>query len=115
MKPEASISLFLCEMKSFVKKNGFIFVERAASRQFLADRNMTQDELKEVILRLEIKDCFDGPEKDRDPRYSSWTVAEFSPVHCGEKLYLKLSIRTDVERTKVLSVKLYTERGDGTR
>lgn len=110
MKPEASISLFLRNLKSFVERNGFIFVEREASLQFLVDRNMTQDELKEVILGLEVKDCFDGPEPDRDSYYSNWTVAEFSPLYCGEKLYLKLSIKVDVERAKVLSVKLYTER-----
>lgn len=115
MKPEASISLFLRELKVFVEKNGFIFVEREASRQFLADRNMTQDELKEVILGLEVKDCFDGPEPDRDLRYQYWTVAEFSPTHCGEKLYLQLSIKIDIERVKVLSVKLYTERGGESR
>ena len=35
-----------------------------------------------VILSLEPKDMFDGPEPDRDPRYSEkWTVAEFSPEH----------------------------------
>lgn len=54
---------------------------------------------------------FDGPEPDRDLRYSEkWTVAEFSPAYCGETLYLKLSIRVDVERCKCLSVKLYVDR-----
>lgn len=111
MKLNSPISLFLFKMKDIVEKNGFIFVEREQSLQFLADRNMSVDELKEVMLSLETRDCFDWPEADRDPRFAeNWTVAEFSPTHCGERLYLKVSIRTDKERCKCLSVKLYTER-----
>lgn len=110
MKLEPQISLFLFHMKSFVEKNNFIFVDREASNQFLADRNMTLEELRSVILSLTVADCFDGPEPDRDPKYSKWTVAEFSPSYDGEKLYLKMSIRMDVERAKCLSVKLYSER-----
>lgn len=110
MQPSNSTALFLMELKRFVEKNGFIFVNREASLRFISEHNMTMAELKEVILGLEVKDCFDGPEPDRDPKRAAWTVAEFSPTHCGEKLYLKLSIRMDAERAKVLSVKLYTER-----
>ena len=69
------------------------------------------DMLTDVILSLKPEDCFDGPEPDRDPRYADkWTVAEFSPAYRGEPLYLKMSIRVDVERAKCLSVKAYVER-----
>ncbi len=111
MKTDAQIGLFLAKAKEFVSKHGVIFVDRDASRRFLADRNMTVRELEQIILSLGAVDCFDGPEPDRDERYRDrWTVAEFSPTHCGEKLYLKLSIRMDAERCKCLSVKLYTEK-----
>ncbi len=104
-------ALFLHQVKAFVNKNGFILVPREQSRMFMAERGMTMDGLRQVVLALEPKDMFDGPEPDRDPRYSEkWTVAEFSPAYCGETLYLKLSIRVDVERCKCLSVKLYVDR-----
>ena len=108
MDPRA---LFLHQAKMFVEKNGFILVAREQSSAFMAERGMTMDDLRRVILALEPKDMFDGQEPDRDPRYSEkWTVAEFSPEYDGETLYLKLSIRVDVERCKCLSVKLYVDR-----
>ena len=104
-------ALFLHQVKAFVNKNGFILVPREQNRMFMAERGMTMDDLRQVVLTLEPKDMFDGPEPDRDLRYSEkWTVAEFSPAYCGETLYLKLSIRVDVERCKCLSVKLYLDR-----
>ena len=111
MKTSQQISLFLSNLKRFVEKKGFVLVPRKASNEFMAARNMTLEQLKSIILSLEVEDCFDGPEPDRDPKYTDkWTVAEFSPSYCNEKLYLKLSIRMDAEQAKCLSVKLYTER-----
>ena len=114
MKTPAQIALFLSQMKRFVEEKGFVFVDREASNQFLADRGLTYRDLTSTILSLEVRDCFDGPEPDRDARYSDkWTVAEFSPILNGEKLYLKMSIRVDTETAKCLSVKLYVERMEG--
>ena len=104
-------ALFLRQVKLFVEKHGFILVPRGHNMTFMADHGMTMDDLRRVILSLEPKDMFDGPEPDRDLRYSEkWTVAEFSPEYEEETLYLKLSVRTDVERCKCLSVKLYVDR-----
>lgn len=104
-------ALFLRQVKLFVEKHGFILVPRKQNTLFMAERGMTTDDLRRVILSLEPKDMFDGPEPDRDPqRAEKWTVAEFSPEHEEETLYLKLSVRTDVERCKCLSVKLYVDR-----
>lgn len=102
--------MFLAIAKRAVEEHGVILVERAASMQFLADRNMTVEELEDVILSLRAADCFDGPEADRDERFPEWTVAEFSPTHCGDKLYLKLSVKVQSNRCKCLSVKLYAEK-----
>lgn len=111
MKADSQIALFLFNMKRFIERNGFIFVEREASKHFLADRNMGFEELESIILSLTVKDCFDGPEPDRDVRFAKrWTVAEFSPWYEGEQLYLKMSIKMESERVKCLSVKLYTDR-----
>ena len=111
MKPKAFIELYLRQLKEFVEKNSFILVDREATRQFMADRGMSMGMLTDVILSLKPEDCFDGPEADRDPKYANtWTVAEFAPEYRDEKLYLKMSIRVDVERAKCLSVKAYVER-----
>lgn len=114
MKTPAQISLFLSRMKRIVEEKGFIYVDRDASNQFLADRGYSHRDLILLILSLEVEDCFDGPEPDRDVRYrDKWTVAEFAPVFRGEKLYLKMSIRVDSGTAKCLSVKLYVERVEG--
>ncbi len=111
MKPLASIELFLRYLKQFVEEGSFILVNREASLAFMESRGMSMEMLTNVVLSLRPSDCFDGPEQDRDPRFAdNWTVAEFSPVYCGERLYLKLSIRMDVRRSKCLSVKAYVER-----
>ena len=104
-------ALFLSYMKTFVEKNGLILIKREQNIKFMAERNLTMHDLKKIVLSLEPSDMFDGPEPDRDPRYSEkWTVSEFSPKYNGEALYLKLSIRIDTERCKCLSVKLYANR-----
>lgn len=108
-------ALFLHQAKMFVEKHGFTLVSREQNLSFMAEHGMTMDDLRRVILSLEPRDMFDGSEPDRDPqRAEKWTVAEFSSEHEGETLYLKLSVRTDVERCKCLSVKLYMDRR-GTR
>lgn len=110
MKYTAQIGMFLSSMKKIVEARGFILVEREASLAFLAERGVSVDELKSVILGLGVADCFDGPEPDRDARYEGWTVAEFSPLMNGEKLYLKMSIKIAGNACKCLSVKLYVDR-----
>lgn len=103
--------LFLAQVKRFVAEGSLVLVPRRASLEFMADRGMTMATLEEIILSLEVDDCFDGPERDRDPRFANnWTVAEFSPSFEGEKLYLKLSIRVDMTQAKCLSVKAFVER-----
>ena len=111
MARSSFVPLFLQLLKRFVEKNSFILVERPANLQFMAERDMSMSALTDIILSLTPEDCFDGPEPDRDPRFAAhWTVAEFAPVYRDEKLYLKMSIRTDRERAKCLSVKAYVER-----
>ena len=106
-------ALFLMQAKRFIERNGLILVSREQSLAFMAERNITMSDLRSLILGLEPGDMFDGPEPDRDPRFAEkWTVAEFSPKYRGETLYVKLSIRTDRERCKCLSVKLYVDRGE---
>lgn len=112
MKSSAQISLFLSSAKAYVEERGLLFVEREQSPSFLSDRGMIVEDLQRMILELTVHDCIDGPEPDRDPKYAnSWTVAEFGPVHNGEKIYLKISVRMDKRRCKCLFVKLWSEKG----
>ena len=70
--------LFLYQAKMFVEKHGFTLVSREQNLSFMAERDMTMDDLRQVVLALEPRDMFDGPEPDRDPRYSEkWTVQSF--------------------------------------
>lgn len=84
MKAPSQIALFLQVAKTAVTENGCILLEREASMAFLAERGMTVEDVVEIIGSLEVDDCFDGPEPDRDPRYPEWTVAEFGPYFEGE-------------------------------
>lgn len=105
------IALFLLRAKAIVQEGVFILVPRAQNEEFMADVGWSIDDLKRLILGLDPSECFDGPEADRDPRFAdNWTVAEFSPTACGKTLYLKISIRSDPDVCKCLSVKLYRER-----
>lgn len=104
-------ALFLLKAKEIVETQGLIFVLREQNKEFLASMGWSVHDVELLILGLEARDCFDGPEPDRDPRYAGeWTVAEFSPVAYGKTLYLKISIRLAPDACKCLSVKLYRER-----
>lgn len=106
------VGLFLGQMKSILEQRDIIFVEREASMRFMAERGMSRDDLQERLFALCSKDCFDGPEPDRDARYEDFTVAEFSPIWDSEKVYLKISICSERVLCKCLSVKPFAERGE---
>mgnify|MGYP001225449315 CR=1 FL=1 len=104
------VGLFLALAKEYVQESGVILVPREQNRDYMASRGMSMRDLESVILALEESDCLSGPEDDRDERRKDWTIAIFSPEYEGEKLYLKISVRTDARRCKCLSVKLYVDR-----
>ena len=103
-------ALFLLKAKEIVKSQGLVLVPRDQNIEFLASMGWSTHDLELLILGLEARDCFDGPEPDRDSDLREWTVAEFSPVANGKTLYLKISIRLAPDACKCLSVKLYRER-----
>ena len=66
---------FLHQAKMFVEKNGFTLVSREQNMSFMVEHGMTMNDLRRVILPLEPKGMFDGPEPDRDsrrPRSGAW-------------------------------------------
>lgn len=107
------VRMFLDRIKGIVADaNGRVqIVPRQQNDEFMAERGISEDDVISEILSLTVDDCFDGPEKDRDPRFSDhWTVAEFGPDTCYGRLYLKLSVCDMGPYGKVLSVKAYSER-----
>lgn len=110
-RDDSQIGLFLFRIKDILHNGTVQIIPREQNLNFMAERGISQDEVFDIITALTVDDCFDGPEPDRDPRWSSnWTVAEFGPVAEYGKLYLKLSICCDALWGKVISVKLYAER-----
>lgn len=108
MKPEASIELFLELARRYVRERGVIIVPRASIERFMRASDMTPLDLETLILTLRPRDCFDGPEPDRDPsRVELWTVAEFRAFWEERALYLKISVSTRARRCKCLSIKPY--------
>lgn len=108
LKPEASIELFLELARRYVREHGAIIVPRASIERFMRASDMTPLDLETLILTLRPRDCFDGPEPDRDPsRTELWTVAEFRAFWEERALHLKISVSTRARRCKCLSIKPY--------
>ena len=106
LKPKASIELFLQLAKLIVRNRGIIFVPRKESKAFIEDNGLSTRDVIGIILRLTTRDCFDGPEADRDQAKADyWTVAEFNPRWRSKRLYLKISINLSAKRCKCLSIK----------
>ena len=108
LKPEASIELFLELARRYVRERGVIIVPRTSIERFMRASDMTPLDLETLILTLRPRDCFDGPEPDRDPsRAELWTVAEFRAFWEEHALHLKISVSTRARRCKCLSIKPY--------
>lgn len=111
MSRKEIIELFLRLAKQYCNKGGFVFVPRPDSREFMLEHGLSLHTIRDVIRQLTADTCFDGPEEDRDPKYAKkWTVAEFSPMLDGTKLYLKISVNNEDQVCKCLSIKEYKER-----
>ncbi len=111
MSRKEIIELFLRLAKQYCNKGDFVFVKRAGNREFMAQHGLSHHTVRDVIRQLTADTCFDGPEEDRDPKYAKkWTVAEFSPMLDGTKLYLKISVNNEDQVCKCLSIKEYKER-----
>lgn len=111
MKLPDQIELFLFQMRSIIQAHGLILVGRSENLEFINNRGYFISDLCDLALSLTADVCFDGPEKDRDSTYSNFIVAEFSPIWNVEKVYLKLSISSEVCICKCLSIKEFVERG----
>lgn len=111
LKPPASVELFLALSKRYVREKGLIIVPRIQNEACMRLYGISPASLEQMVLDLKTGDCFDGPEPDRDERFSdSRTVAEFRVT--GERIdyCLKLSVSSRHKRCKCLSFKPFSDR-----
>lgn len=85
-------------------KNGdkFVIERRKKNVDFMRAYSLTDEDVKDIVRGLKVKDCFKGPEKDRDERYEGFLFF-FCPMFEGIKLYIKIRIESD-EKSVCLSV-----------
>ena len=57
-------------------KNGdkFIIVRTKKNIDFMREYNLNSEDIKDIIRKLTIEDCFSGPEDDRDERYKEIAI-----------------------------------------
>lgn len=80
----------------------FVIVRTKKNVEFMREYSLNNDDIKDIIRKLSVDDCFAGPEKDRDPQYEGW-IFKFSPLFEGTKLYIKIRVES-TEKSVCLSV-----------
>ena len=99
-------SQYLLKIKRIIDKdkNGdkFIIVRTDKNNNFMREYNLNDEDVKDIIKELSVRDCFAGPEPDRDPKYNGW-IFKFCPMFEGVKLYIKIRIES-IEKSICLSV-----------
>lgn len=97
---------YLLQIKKIVDKdkNGdkFIIVRTKKNVNFMREYSLNNEDVKDIIRKLTIEDCFSGPEKDRDANYKGW-IFKFSPMFENIKLYIKIRVES-TEKSICLSV-----------
>ena len=76
-------------------KNGekFSIIETKKNMDFLRTYELNNDDVKSIIIKLTIEDCFAGPEKDRNTKYNG-PVFKFCPMFKDKKLYIKIRVES---------------------
>lgn len=71
----------------------FVLVRTKKNKEFLRENYLSLEDVKNIVKNLSIKDCFSGPEADRDDNYKGW-IFKFSPIYNDIKLYIKIRIES---------------------
>ena len=73
-------------------KNGdkFILVNRIKNRNFMLEYGLLTNDIKNIILNLEVNDYYAGPEED-DAGFEG-EIWIFTPIFQNVKLYIKLRL-----------------------
>ena len=96
----------LLKIKKIIDKDKdgdkFIIVWTKKNREFMREYNLNREDVKNIIRRLSVEDCFAGPERDRDSQYEG-LIFKFNPLFEDTRLYIKIRIES-IEKSICLSV-----------
>lgn len=96
----------LLKIKQIVDKdnNGdkFFIVRTKKNSEFMREYSLTNEDVKDIVRQLSVRDCFAGPEEDRDPQYDGW-IFKFNPIFEDIRLYIKIRVES-TEKSVCLSV-----------
>ena len=80
----------------------FIIIRTKKNIEFMRDYSLNNEDIKDIIRKLSVDDCFAGPEKDRNTQYDGW-IFKFDPLFEDTKLYIKIRVES-TEKSICLSV-----------
>lgn len=80
----------------------FIIVRTLKNKNFMLEHRLTDEDVKNIIKKLTVRDCYSGSEKDRDTRYIG-EIFKFNPIYNGEKLYIKIRVES-IDKSICLSI-----------
>lgn len=83
------LNSFLKDIKKKVAKRQYILADREKNNNFLRDRGLNLEHVREAILRLSDKDKPIGPEEDRDG-YPGYVYKFKSEYLMDEVIYIKI-------------------------
>lgn len=96
----------LLKIKQIVDKdnNGdnFSIIRTKKNVEFMREYSLTAEDIKDIVRKLTVNDCFAGPESDRDSKYDGW-IFKFKPAFENIILYIKIRIENS-EKSVCLSV-----------
>ena len=83
----------LLEIKKIVDKDKagelFVIVRTNKNIDFMREYGLNNEDVKNIVRRLAVEDCFAGPEADRSEKHSGM-VFIFDPMFDNIKLYVKI-------------------------
>ena len=82
--------------------NNFIINRTQKNIEFIREYGLQNEDIKNIVRQLSIDDCFSGPEKDRNPKFSGMLI-KFNPLFENVKLYVKIRIEND-EKAVCISI-----------
>lgn len=87
------VNIYLIRIKKAVSVGNYIIAERRDSYvTSLAKAGILSDQVKDYILKLTYKNYFNGPEDDKDLRFTSGECLFFGCVINGYEFYIKLKL-----------------------
>lgn len=97
---------FLRKIKDVIKKDkggNYFKINYCKEKNviFLIKNNLGLEDVKQIILNLEVEDCIQGPEEDRD-NYPG-QVLIFKPYFENKKIYIKIRYENE-NKTVCISI-----------